>query len=55
MIIMLKKPGESYPDELRTARVFPAEGVFAMVECIEEIPCNPCETVCPEEAVTAVL
>ena len=27
-------------------------GPVAVIECIEEIPCNPCETGCPHGAVT---
>jgi Fe-S-cluster-containing hydrogenase component 2 len=53
----LKKSGAPDLDELRAARVFPTEkrlrrGPFAVIECIEEIPCNPCETVCPRGAIT---
>lgn len=28
------------------------EGPVAVIECIEEIPCNPCETVCPKNSIT---
>ncbi len=28
------------------------EGPVAVIECIEEIPCNPCQTVCPGNAIT---
>jgi Fe-S-cluster-containing hydrogenase component 2 len=53
----LKKSGAPNPDELRAVRAYPSEerlrqGPFAVIECLEEIPCNPCETVCPREAIT---
>jgi Fe-S-cluster-containing hydrogenase component 2 len=53
----LKKTGTPDSDELKAARAFPTEerllqGPFAVIECIEEIPCNPCETVCPMGAIT---
>ena len=27
-------------------------GPLVMIECVERIPCNPCETVCPSGAIT---
>jgi NADPH-dependent 2,4-dienoyl-CoA reductase/sulfur reductase-like enzyme/Fe-S-cluster-containing hydrogenase component 2/bacterioferritin-associated ferredoxin len=27
------------------------EGVFPLIHCIQEIPCNPCTTVCPTESI----
>ena len=27
-------------------------GKVAVIECLQEIPCNPCETVCPSRAIT---
>ncbi len=36
-----------YPSEERLRK-----GPVAVVECVEEIPCNPCETICPFEAIT---
>ena len=27
------------------------DGPFVMIECAEDIPCNPCETVCPHGAI----
>ncbi|MBN1879194.1 (2Fe-2S)-binding protein [bacterium] len=34
-------------------QVFPAErtGVFPVIHCIQEIPCNPCSTVCPTHSI----
>ena len=29
-----------------------AKGPVVMIECAQEIPCNPCETVCPSGAIT---
>ncbi len=46
---ILKSPG---------GRVFPyeppvdsREGVFPVLHCVQEIPCNPCMTVCPDELI----
>ncbi len=27
------------------------KGSLVMIECVEKIPCNPCETVCPHDAI----
>jgi len=40
----LKKSG--YPSESRIKK-----GPVAIIECVEEIPCNPCETICPKGAI----
>jgi Fe-S-cluster-containing hydrogenase component 2 len=53
----LKKTGAPALEELRASPAFPADeqmrcGPIAIIECIEEIPCNPCETVCPRKAIT---
>lgn len=29
-----------------------AKGPLVMIECAQNIPCNPCETVCPKNAIT---
>ena len=39
-----KSPG--YPSEERLEK-----GPVAVIECLEEIPCNPCETVCPKKSI----
>ena len=39
-----KSPG--YPSEERSGK-----GQVAVIECLEEIPCNPCETVCPKKSI----
>lgn len=41
----LKKEGV-FPDEKRFA-----QGPVAIIECIQEIPCNPCEDSCPFHAI----
>lgn len=53
----LKTLGAPSLAELRAAGVVPSREEMAAkpcvcVECIEEIPCNPCETSCPQGALT---
>jgi ferredoxin len=53
----LKTIGSPSLDELKESPAFPKEsdyllGPIAIIECIEEIPCNPCETSCPRSAIT---
>ncbi len=43
-------------DKLKKSTGFPseerlAEGPVAIIECLEEIPCNPCESICPQAAI----
>lgn len=43
-------------EELKNATVYPAEermkkGPVAIIECIQEIPCNPCEASCKFQAI----
>lgn len=47
-----------YPslDEVRGAPGYPspermAKGPVAVIECLQEIPCNPCEAACPKGAI----
>lgn len=52
----LKKCGAPSIEELRASPGFPTEedyktGNIAVIECIEQIPCNPCETSCPRGAI----
>lgn len=57
-----KKSGVKYTGapslrELNITPGFPKEedmkkGPIAIIECVEEIPCNPCETSCPRGAIT---
>ncbi len=37
----------SYPSEKRFLK-----GPIAIIECVEEIPCNPCQTVCNRSVIT---
>jgi NADPH-dependent 2,4-dienoyl-CoA reductase/sulfur reductase-like enzyme/ferredoxin len=45
--ILKSKPGKS------VAEVIPAEeaGVFPVLHCVQEIPCDPCATVCPRDLI----
>lgn len=52
----LKTVGSPSLEELKNAPTFPTEedykrGPIAIIECIEEIPCNPCETSCVRGAI----
>lgn len=52
----LKYTGAINDDELKKCKGFPPEerfkkGPVAVIECIEEIPCNPCEASCPSRAI----
>ena len=56
----LKICGAPSLEELRATPGFPtpealARGPVAVIECVEEIPCNPCETSCPHGAITVGL
>ncbi|QEK12440.1 4Fe-4S dicluster domain-containing protein [Crassaminicella thermophila] len=53
----LKNYGAPSLDELKKLPSFPKrkdfeKGPIAVIECIEEIPCNPCEKSCPTGAIT---
>ena len=53
----LKTHGFPSLDELRQAGFLPArekleKQTCVCIECLEEIPCNPCETGCPSGAIT---
>lgn len=57
MISCLKKFGAPSIEELKKSPAFPKTddynlGNIAVIECIEQIPCNPCETSCPQNAIT---
>lgn len=52
----LKTLGSPSLDELRKTQAFPDKEIYmkgpvAFVECIEEIPCNPCQTACKRGAI----
>ncbi len=53
----VKKVGAPSLQELERTPCFPSreqmmKGPVAVIECVEEIPCNPCETSCPHGAIT---
>jgi sarcosine oxidase, subunit alpha len=45
--VLKKHPGKTHP------QIFPEreEGVFPVIHCLQEIPCNPCTTVCPLDSI----
>jgi len=48
----LIKNGFPSPEEIKSANTWPTEerfskGPVALIECVQEIPCNPCEDACP--------
>lgn len=52
----LKIKGAPSLEELKASPAFPTpeqlrRGPIAVIECIEEIPCNPCEAACPMHAI----
>lgn len=53
----LKTDGAPTLEELRAAGMLPSRDEMGgkgclCIECVEEIPCNPCETSCPQGAIT---
>ena len=43
---------KSHPGQIKDYRNNPAEeGVFPIIHCLQEIPCNPCTTVCPTKSI----
>ncbi len=53
----VKTSGTPTLEELTQTPGFPSEeflyaGPVAFIECVEKIPCNPCETACPRGAIT---
>ena len=49
-------PGIIQENKLKSSPGYPPAEVLtqkavAIIECIEEIPCNPCETACPAGAI----
>ncbi|MGB9893839.1 MAG: FAD-dependent oxidoreductase, partial [Candidatus Saccharicenans sp.] len=45
--ILKSKPGQTFPE------YFPdkEEGVFPVIHCLQEIPCDPCSAVCPRKLI----
>lgn len=57
MDMQLKKVGAPSMEELQSSPGYPRKedflkGPIAVIECVEEIPCNPCETSCPKGAIS---
>lgn len=55
--ISLKRDGAPSLEELKAAGMLPSVEELTKrgcvcIECVEEIPCNPCETSCPQLALT---
>jgi len=48
--LMKKKP----PDPIQTELIGKEEGIFPLFHCNQEIPCNPCTTVCPQQQIKTV-
>ncbi len=46
---VLKSPGGNVEDYSEIAE---KQGVFPVIHCFQEIPCNPCMTVCPKGLIT---
>ncbi|MCL5069744.1 MAG: 4Fe-4S binding protein [Actinobacteria bacterium] len=47
---------KKYLEKLKKLNGYPSEqrlneGAVAVIECMEEIPCNPCETACPKGSI----
>jgi len=45
--ILKKEAGKTYQYDIPEIE----EGVFPMIHCLQEIPCNPCSTVCPTNSI----
>ncbi|MBY9015116.1 MAG: FAD-dependent oxidoreductase [Candidatus Lokiarchaeota archaeon] len=48
--LMKAKP----PDPVQTEVIGKEEGIFPLFHCNQEIPCNPCTSVCPQEQIKTV-
>jgi NADPH-dependent 2,4-dienoyl-CoA reductase/sulfur reductase-like enzyme/Fe-S-cluster-containing hydrogenase component 2/bacterioferritin-associated ferredoxin len=46
--ILKSHPGDIFPRQMITV----SEKFQPVIHCIQEIPCNPCETICPVNAIT---
>jgi Fe-S-cluster-containing hydrogenase component 2 len=45
--ILKSKPGETIAESLPNEE----EGVFPVLHCVQEIPCDPCVSICPQECI----
>ncbi len=43
---------KSHPGSIKGYFDYPDAGVFPVIHCLQEIPCNPCTTVCPTHSIT---
>lgn len=53
----MSRTGIATPEELRASPGYPSEerlrqGRVVVIECVQEIPCNPCEAACHQGAIT---
>jgi NADPH-dependent 2,4-dienoyl-CoA reductase/sulfur reductase-like enzyme/Fe-S-cluster-containing hydrogenase component 2/bacterioferritin-associated ferredoxin len=48
--LMKAKP----PDPLETEMTDKVEGIFPLFHCNQEIPCNPCTSVCPQQQIKTI-
>jgi len=42
---------KSHPGPIKGYFDYPDAGVFPVIHCLQEIPCNPCTTVCPTHSI----
>jgi sarcosine oxidase subunit alpha len=45
--ILKSKPGRTYPLKIQTFE----SGIFPVIRCVQEIPCDPCIHVCPKDMI----
>jgi NADPH-dependent 2,4-dienoyl-CoA reductase/sulfur reductase-like enzyme/Fe-S-cluster-containing hydrogenase component 2 len=45
--ILKSKPGQTYPLEIQTFK----SGIFPLIRCVQEIPCDPCIPICPKDMI----
>ena len=45
--ILKSRPGKTVPEDIPAD----ASGVFPLLHCVQEIPCDPCTTVCPRDLI----
>ena len=45
--VLKAHPGEIKEEDITTQ----TEGIFPVIHCVQEIPCNPCSTVCPTNSI----
>ena len=46
--VLRSRPGRTVPFEAPEL----SQGVYPLIRCVQEIPCNPCEEACPERLIT---